>query len=115
MRANTNDAEGMMWICVACRCMLGRSFSLRIGRLAWLLREAARTEGVIAMRNNAWMAVCGMLLAGGMAMAQQPMPYGNPGGYGYPGYGLPPQMPYGPMPYGPMPPPYGQPMPNAPY
>jgi hypothetical protein len=75
------------------------------------------------MRNYAWMTVCGMAMSGGLAMAQQPMPFGNPGGYGYPGYpvpayGPPPNMQ--PMPYGPMPMMpggmlYRQPMPNMPY
>jgi hypothetical protein len=85
------------------------------------------------VRNLLWIAVATTLLNGSLALAQgtaRPLtdaPYGNPGSYGYPGYGI---FPYGapqqplpgqpmsmPLPYGQsprMPIPYVQPQPFAP-
>jgi hypothetical protein len=77
------------------------------------------------MRNSRWLAACGVMISGMMAMAQQPLPTQNPNPYGYPGY---PVAPYGPplptAPYSspvpiPMPPyatpPNLPPLPSAPY
>ena len=78
------------------------------------------------MRSSTWLAACGVMISGVVALAQQPMPMQYPNPYGVPGYPAAPSGPPGPMPPYATPPnlpmvpsappggPYGYPMPMQP-